>query len=469
MSVPWRPSRTVAVILAGGTGTRVGLGIPKQLLKIAGKPIIEHAIAPLEAAPEIDEIVVMMTPGHLDAVREIVKRAGFQKVTAVAEGGETRNQTTRLALALAGDEPCNLVFHDAVRPLLSGRIIRECVNALHRYEAVDVAIPSADTIIAVDGDSCITDIPPRDRLRRGQTPQAFRSTTIAEAYRLADQDPDFAATDDCGVVLRYLPDVPIKVIMGAEENIKVTHPIDVALADKLFQLAAARPPAPLPEREYTEHLTGRTAVVFGGSYGIGKDLVELARRYGAQAFAYSRSATGTHVERPDDVAAALKQAYDATGRIDYVVLTAGVLEQGPLVDVDEETIARAVRVNYLAPVTVARLAVPYLQKTRGQLLLYTSSSYTRGRAGYALYSSCKAAVVNLTQALADEWSELGVRVNCVNPERTSTPMRVRAFGEEPPHTLLSPEAVAQASIDVLLSTQSGQVVDVRRAEPAPTW
>jgi 2-C-methyl-D-erythritol 4-phosphate cytidylyltransferase len=466
VSMHWRPARTVAIVLGGGTGTRVGLGIPKQLLKIAGKPIIEHAISPLEAAPEIDEIIVMMAPGHLDAVREILRRAGFRKVVAVAEGGGTRNETTRRALALAGDAPCNLVFHDAVRPLLSERIIRECVNALHHYEAVDVAIPSADTIIAVDDNSCITDIPPRAYLRRGQTPQAFRSTTIREAYRRADQDPEFAATDDCGVVLRYLPDVPIKVIMGAEENIKVTHPIDVHLADKLFQLAAAQAPRPLPEREYTEQLTGRTVVVFGGSYGIGQHLASLARQYGAQAFAYSRSTTGTHVEVPDEVAAALQQAYEATGRIDYVALTAGVLEKGPLVDADEDAIARAIQVNYLAPVTVARLAAPYLQKTRGQLLLYTSSSYTRGRGGYALYSSCKAAVVNLTQALADEWSEWGVRVNCINPERTSTPMRVRAFGEEPPHTLLTPEAVAQASINVLLSTHSGQVVDVRRAEPA---
>jgi 2-C-methyl-D-erythritol 4-phosphate cytidylyltransferase len=97
------------------------------------------------------------------------------------------------------------------------------------------------------------------------------------------------------------------------------------------------------------------------------------------------------------------------------------------------------------------------------LLLYTSSSYTRGRANYALYSSTKAALVNLTQALADEWSELGVRVNCVNPERTATPMRTRAFGEEPEHTLLAAETVARASLDVLLSSLTGQVIDVRRS------
>jgi len=99
------------------------------------------------------------------------------------------------------------------------------------------------------------------------------------------------------------------------------------------------------------------------------------------------------------------------------------------------------------------------------LLLYTSSSYTRGRGGYSLYSSAKAAIVNLTQALADEWAADGVRVNCINPERTATPMRTMAFGEEPASTLLSSEAVAETSLDVLISSWTGHIVDVRREEP----
>jgi NAD(P)-dependent dehydrogenase (short-subunit alcohol dehydrogenase family) len=81
-----------------------------------------------------------------------------------------------------------------------------------------------------------------------------------------------------------------------------------------------------------------------------------------------------------------------------------------------------------------------------------------------LYSSAKAAIVNLTQALADEWASSGVRVNCVNPERTGTPMRTKAFGEEPPGTLLSSEQVARQSLDVLLSHLTGHIIDIRREE-----
>lgn len=461
MSSPWRPTRTVGVILAGGTGVRLGLGIPKQLVKIAGKTILEHTIAIFENAPEIDEIVVLMAAGHVPAAQSIVNRAGFTKVTTVVEGGETRSATTLRALELVGDDDCNLLVHDAVRPLLSGRIIRECVNALRTHSAIDVAIPSADTIIVVDEDSFISSIPKRSTLRRGQTPQAFRSPVLREAYRLAGLDPDFETTDDCGVVLRYLPEVPIKVVEGSEQNIKVTHAVDVHLADKLFQLSMSGVPRSADDR-YAEQLRGRTLVVFGGSYGIGFDLAEQAREFGADVYAFSRSTTDTYVERPADVAAALEKAYRETGRIDYIAVTAGILQKGSLDSLDEEAIAQAVGVNYLAPITVARLSLPYLQETRGQLLLYTSSSYTRGRAGYALYSSTKAAIVNLTQALSDEWADAGVRVNCINPERTSTPMRTQAFGEEPADTLLSSESVALASLDVLISELTGQVVDVRR-------
>lgn len=461
MSAPWRPTRTVGVILAGGTGVRLGLGIPKQLVKIAGKTILEHTIAIFENAPEIDEIIVLMAAGHVPAAQSIVNQAGFSKVKHVVEGGETRSATTLRALELVGDDDCDLLIHDAVRPLLSGRIIRECVNALRKHSAIDVAIPSADTIVVVDDDSFISSIPRRSTLRRGQTPQAFRSSVLREAYRLARLDPGFETTDDCGVVLRYLPEVPIKVVEGSEQNIKVTHAVDVHLADKLFQLSMSGVPRVADDR-YAEHLRGRTLVVFGGSYGIGFDLAEQAREFGADVYAFSRSGTNTYVERSADVAAALELAYKETGRVDYVTVTAGILQKGALDAMDEAAIAQAIGVNYLAPITVARLALPYLQATRGQLLLYTSSSYTRGRAGYALYSSSKAAIVNLTQALSDEWADAGVRVNCINPERTSTPMRTQAFGAEPPDTLLSAETVALASLDVLISELTGQVVDVRR-------
>ena len=122
----------VAVVLAGGVGARVGMDIPKQLLKIAGHTILEHTLKVFEAHPDVDEVVVMMAPGHLDAVRAIVRDGGYDKVRHILEGAESRNGTTDRALEVVGPDAAKVLFHDAVRPLVSARIISECFAALER-------------------------------------------------------------------------------------------------------------------------------------------------------------------------------------------------------------------------------------------------------------------------------------------------------------------------------------------------
>src|SRR5699024_14764 len=149
------------------------------------------------------------------------------KLTRILPGGETRNDTTRLALEALPAEETKVLFHDAVRPFIDDRILNDCVDALDSYDAVDTAIKSADTIIQVDDAACINDMPDRSILRRGQPPQAFKTSTIRKAYELAREDPDFRATDDCGVVLKYLPDTKIFVVEGSGENMKVTEPLDI--------------------------------------------------------------------------------------------------------------------------------------------------------------------------------------------------------------------------------------------------
>jgi ribitol-5-phosphate 2-dehydrogenase (NADP+) / D-ribitol-5-phosphate cytidylyltransferase len=456
------PLRTVAVVLAGGTGSRVGLDLPKQLLKVAGRTIIEHTVEAIHDCADVDEIMVVMTPDFIPDAERLLRTDGrLPKLTRILAGGADRNASTKVALAALGDQECNVLFHDAVRPLLPARVVHACVAALRTYEAVDVAIGSADTIIRVDEADHIVEIPERSHLRRGQTPQGFRLSTIRRAYELADTDPDFRATDDCGVVLRYLPEVPIYVVPGDEQNMKVTYPVDLFLADKLFQLGSHLA-TPRTADELRTALQGKTIVVFGGSYGIGCDVVDQARELGCAVFSYSRSTTGTYVEDPASVIQALEQAHAASGRIDAVVLSAAQLAKGPLSAMDDEQVRQQVDVNYLGPVIVARASEAYLRETHGHLVLFTSSSYTRGRADYVMYSSTKAAVVNLAQALADEWSADGVHVNVINPERTRTPMRLQAFGAEPEGTLLDSEAVAGTVLDVLASGLTGHVIDVRR-------
>ena len=451
-------TRTVAVLLAGGIGVRVGLGIPKQLIKIAGKAIVEHTLEVVNASPVIDEVIIVMNAEAIGELDPLMDRARFPKLTKIIPGGATRNESTQAALAVIDSAPdTKVLFHDAVRPFVNDRILKDCVEALDRYDAVDTAIASADTIIQVDEASHITGIPDRSLLRRGQTPQAFRAGTIRRAYELAADDPAFHATDDCGVVFTYLPGTPIYVVEGEAENMKVTEPIDVHIADKIFQMQSSS----LTPDDETPDLSGKVIVVFGGSYGIGRSIAQLAEEAGAIVRQFSRSTSGTDVRSKADVKKALKEVSARHKRIDAVILTAGVLHMGSLSRTKIKQIEESVETNFLAPVIVAKASHKYLRRTGGQVLLFTSSSYTRGRANYGVYSASKAAVVNLTQSLAEEWAEDGVSVNCISPQRTNTPMRTNAFGEEPAETLLDPEAVAAVSLQVLQSDLTGQVVAVR--------
>jgi 2-C-methyl-D-erythritol 4-phosphate cytidylyltransferase len=202
-------------------------------------------------------------------------------------------------------------------------------------------------------------------------------------------------------------------------------------------------------------------VVFGGSYGIGHSVVEKARELGASVYSFSRSTTGTDVTKYKNVKQALAMVYEHEKRVDAVVLTAGVLRVGSLTNQRRRTIRETVETNLTAAAHVARASFKYLKRSKGKLLLYTSSSYTRGRQDYGVYSATKAGVVNLTQALGEEWMDYGVSINCVNPQRTNTPMRTKAFGVEPEGSLLDADTVAQVSLQVLSSDLTGQVVSVR--------
>jgi len=225
--------RTVAVVLAGGTGQRFGGGLPKQLQVLAGKPLVEHSIAAFEAAPGVDAILLVMAAGFAGQAQDQLGSGRYGKLVGVIEGGTARAHSARRAIAALGADECNVLLHDAARPLIDQRIIADCVTALGTSLAVGVVVPSPDTIVVVS-DDLMTGMPSRASLRRCQTPQGFRLSALRRAHELALADSAFtdaAATDDCGVVLRYLPEVAIRVVPGSERNIKITYPADLEVAE----------------------------------------------------------------------------------------------------------------------------------------------------------------------------------------------------------------------------------------------
>ena len=187
----------------------------------------------------------------------------------------------------------------------------------------------------------------------------------------------------------------------------------------------------------------------------------MAKEYGAKVYA-SSTRTGVDITNYKNVEQFLEGINRETGKIDYVINSAGVLRIGKLLDREIEDIKNDININYIGSINVAKASIPYLQKTKGCMLMFASSSYTRGRALYSTYSSTKAGIVNLVQALSEELISDGIRINTINPERTATPMRFKAFGKEPEGSLLEVDKVAEASLKTLLSDLTGQVIDVRR-------
>lgn len=451
--------RNVAIILAGGVGSRLGMNQPKQFLKVAGRTIFEHTVEVFQKHGNIDEIVIVMNISYVHDAEAMVQKNKWTKVKKILCGGKDRYESSLTAInAYECNEAVNLIFHDAVRPLVSNRIIDDVITALDTYKAVDVAISSVDTIIALDDSkSVIEDIPDRNYLNRGQTPQGFKLEVIKKAYETALQDPDFKATDDCGIVKKYLPEVPIYVVAGEESNIKLTYPEDVYLLDKLFQIKSVT----LSKKVDLNELKDKVMIVFGGNSGIGKDIDNIAGRCGAKVYSFSRSTTQTDITKINDVKKSFDEVYAKEGHVDYVINTAAVLNKEPIMHLKQDMIKKIIDINYFGMVNVTIAAFEYLKKSKGQMLQFTSSSYTKGRAYYSLYSSTKAAVVNFVQAIADEWEEYGIRVNCINPQRTKTPMRTANFGIEPEDTLLKSEKVADVALKTLLSDFTGEVVDVK--------
>lgn len=238
--------KNIAVVLAGGTGRRMGSPVPKQFMELGGRAVIEYSVETFNYHAAIDEVAVVVHADWRQEMEAIVARNGWEKLTRVIDGGSERYMSTLNAVMAYIDEPddTNLLLHDAARPLVSRGIVDRVVETLEGCEAVGVAVPSTDTVWEVHPDMSyelgvrsyefgvprfVARIPERRLMWRAQTPQGFRLPVLRDAYQRALQDPQFAATDDCGVVRRYMPGVKIAVVEGEERNMKLTSADDLSV------------------------------------------------------------------------------------------------------------------------------------------------------------------------------------------------------------------------------------------------
>lgn len=439
------------VLLAGGSGTRLDSPIPKQFIRVAGKTIVEHSFEALHSYAPDARIVITVPADALEMARKLFSGTRAEVIV----GGSSRQASAWAALKyLRADPPKNVILHDSARPFLSHQIIHDVVDALESHEAVDVAIKTSDTII-VERDGFIQNIPRRDHIYRGQTPQGFRYGALVKSYEEIGPEKMGEFTDDCGIYMACHPMGQVRIVKGSSENIKITDSVDLVLADELFRIRQQQ----LAPNLNGLDLKGKHSVVFGGSAGIGKAIVQILEEAGSTVHSVSRR-TGCDIADHDQVEDTFERLMKEWGRIDHVVNAAGLLIKSPLEQQSPADVAQQVSVNLLGSLNVAQCAHAPLKESQGMLLQFSSSSFTRGRADYSAYSACKAAIVNLTQALSDEWKDDGIRVNCIVPGRTDTGMRRSNFAGEDQRTLLSPYEVALASAKLLSSSDTGVIARV---------
>jgi 2-C-methyl-D-erythritol 4-phosphate cytidylyltransferase len=222
-----KQQKTAAIIVAAGKGERMG-GVEKMFTPLAGKPVLAWAVEAFQKSKLIDQIVVVLTVKDIERGKELAKERGWSKVTDVCPGGEERQQSVVAGLSKLKD--CHwVVIHDGARPLVTEALVKKGLEAAEERGAAVAAVPVTDTI-KMSGDSgFILGTPPRKSLWAVQTPQVFRFDIITEAHRRAEG----MVTDDASLVERL--GYRVKLYMGSYDNIKITTPSDLALAEILVQ------------------------------------------------------------------------------------------------------------------------------------------------------------------------------------------------------------------------------------------
>jgi 2-C-methyl-D-erythritol 4-phosphate cytidylyltransferase len=224
--------RTAALVLAAGRGERLGHAVPKGFVPLAGRPLLLHALAVMEAVAEIERVVAVVPEGALERYREAVAGAGgaLRKLADPVAGGRERQDSMRAGLAAlpAGIEL--VAVHDAARPLVTPGAVRRVIAAARESGAAILAVPVRDTIKRVR-DGRILETPVRAECWAAQTPQVFRVEILREALAKADAEGRLG-TDEAELVEAL--GVAVHVVRGEPENLKVTGPEDLLLAERIL-------------------------------------------------------------------------------------------------------------------------------------------------------------------------------------------------------------------------------------------
>lgn len=223
---------TAAIILAGGSGTRMGADSAKQMMNLCGKPIIVHSLLAFEASEYIDEIILVAKADEIELYPALLNQYGIQKVTHIVEGGETRQDSVLRGFEMVPDKADHIAIHDGARPLITPAQIKSVVLAAYDYKAAAAAAPAKDSVKVANISAMIDYTVDRKTVWLMQTPQVFYGNLFRASIYTASKDK-FQGTDDTEVAEHA--GFSTKLVNTGYENIKITTPVDLLIAEAILQ------------------------------------------------------------------------------------------------------------------------------------------------------------------------------------------------------------------------------------------
>lgn len=230
-SVLGRSHYTAAIVLAGGSGSRMKSDTTKQMMTLAGKPLIIHSLLAMDACEYIDEVILVAKADEVDLYPAMLEEHGIQKVTHIVEGGDTRQDSVLKGFEVIPDQADHVAIHDGARPLITPAQIKAVVLAAYDYKAAAAAAPAKDSVKVANISGMIDYTVDRKTVWLMQTPQVFNANLYRASIYTAKKDK-FIGTDDTEVAehARFSS----KLIDTGYENIKVTTPVDLLLAEVIL-------------------------------------------------------------------------------------------------------------------------------------------------------------------------------------------------------------------------------------------
>lgn len=219
-----------AVIVSAGNSTRM-CGVNKQFLEIGGVPVIVHSITAFQKSSIIDELVIVTRESDIEEVAKLVEKYDFYKVSNIVAGGETRQLSVYNGVISTSKNTDIVAIHDGARPLVSDKVIIETIKTAAEFGAAATGVKVKDTVKVVDDNDNIIDTPDRTYMRFIQTPQVFNKKLYLDAVNFVENSKDF--TDDCMLIEAY--GKTVKFVDGDYENIKITTPEDIELAENYLK------------------------------------------------------------------------------------------------------------------------------------------------------------------------------------------------------------------------------------------